>query len=124
MTYENLILGISIHMLFYQHLPHWGTWFNRLLKALPRPLQTLYTQWECPYCCAFWIGLTLHAVTGHWFLPGFAGLHPALGWFADAMSFAVMVKLGVVAFYAIGFPALLGRQKMQEFLSEKHEDAG
>lgn len=123
MTYENLILGISLHMLFYQHLPHWGTWFNRILKALPQPLQALYAQWECPYCCGFWIGLVLHAVTGNWFLPAFAHLPIGLDWFADAMAFAVMVKLGVVGYYAIAYPALMGRDKMAVMMEDTAADA-
>ncbi len=49
MNIENLVLGVAIHMLFWEHLPHWGTWFMRTMGRLPKPLQTLYEQWRCPY---------------------------------------------------------------------------
>ena len=66
MTYQNLILGISIYLLLWEHLPHWGRWFKRLIAALPGPLQTLYEQWRCPYCVGFWIGLGLVGAEWRW----------------------------------------------------------
>ena len=74
MAIENILLGIAIHQLFWEHLPHWGTWFDRLLKMLPQPLQTLYEQWRCPYCAGFWIGLAVHAMTGRFLFGAFAEL--------------------------------------------------
>ena len=129
MTYENLILGIAIYLLLWEHLPHWGTWFNRALSALPQPLQTLYEQWRCPYCVGFWIGLGLHAVTGQWLFAAFADL-PAywglagvpLGWFLDGLCFAVLNKTGVLLLNAIGLPALLGHQKKQDFMARKAKE--
>lgn len=125
MTYQNLILGVAIYLLFYEHLPHWGTWFNAILKRLPKPLQTLYEQWRCPYCCGFWIGLVLHACTGQWFIPAFSDLPafwgaagPVFGWTVDGLCFAVMNKLGVLIITAMAYPALLGLQKKEEFLGK------
>ncbi|MEO0487615.1 MAG: hypothetical protein AAF092_17065 [Pseudomonadota bacterium] len=121
MAIENLILGISIHLLFYEHLPHWGTWFMAGIRRLPQPLQTLYEQWRCPYCAGFWIGLVLHALTGTWFLAAFDGAFSVLGpfaevasWCADGLAFAVMSKLGVMALSALAYPAILGMQKKAE----------
>ncbi|GAA6209022.1 hypothetical protein NBRC116601_23150 [Cognatishimia sp. WU-CL00825] len=126
MTYENLILGVSAHLLFYEHLPHWGGWFNRLLNKLPKPLRDLYEMWRCPYCAGFWIGLALHALTGQWFLAGFANLPEywgaaanPLGWFLDGLAFALCNKLGILMVNALGYPALLGYAKKQEFFASK-----
>lgn len=119
MTYENALLGVSVHMLLYQHLPYWGTWFNRVLRALPKPLQTLYQQWECPYCCGFWIALAMHSVTGNWMFPIFADLPPVLGWFADGLAFAVICKWAILLQFAVTSPAIEGRQKQQEIIAAK-----
>lgn len=119
MTYENLILGVSIHMLFYQHLPYWGTWFNRILALLPRPLQTLYQQWDCPYCAGFWIGLVLHGITGNWLFPIFADLPPVIGWFFDGLAFAVLCKAVMLAQFALLSSAIEGRKKQQELIDAK-----
>ena len=126
MTLENLLLGIAIHQLFWEHLPHWGAWFNRALKLLPHPLQTLYEQWRCPYCAGFWIGLAVHAATGHYLFAGFAEL-PAfwgslgtpMAGFMDALVFAALNKLGVLSVHAIGLPALKGHQAKEAFLAAK-----
>lgn len=126
MTIENLLLGIAIHQLFWEHLPHWGTWFNRGLKMLPLPVQALYEQWRCPYCAGFWIGLAVHAVTGNYLFAAFAEL-PAfwgslgtpLAWFMDALVFAALNKLGVLTVHAIGLPALKGHQAKEAFLAAK-----
>lgn len=124
MTYENLILGIALYLLLWEHLPHWGTWFNRVLASLPQPVQTLYEQWRCPYCVGFWIGLMLHAVTGNYLFTSFADLPTTwgllatpMGWFLDALAFAVLNKVGVLLVNAISYPAILGHQKKQEFMA-------
>lgn len=129
MAFENLILGIAVYMLLWEHLPHWGTWFNRLLGALPQPLQTLYEQWRCPYCVGFWIGLSLHAVTGQWLFAAFVDLPDywgpiglPLGWVLDALCFAVLNKLGVLIINAVSFPAILGHQKKQDFMATMAAD--
>lgn len=123
MSYENLILGTAIYLLFWEHLPHWGTWFNRGLAALPQSLQTLYEQWRCPYCVGFWIGLVIHAVTGQWLFTAFADLPAAwgvfgmpLGWVFDALCFAVLNKFAVLALNAVSYPALLNIDKKKEFM--------
>lgn len=120
-----LILGVSLHMLLWEHLPHWGTWFSRLLRVLPRPLQTLYEQWRCPYCAGFWIGLFLHAVTGQWFVSSFAELPtfwgaagPPIGWFIDALAFAALNKFGVLIMTALAYPAMRGYQAKEEFIAK------
>jgi len=126
MAIENILLGIAIHQLFWEHLPHWGTWFTRGLKLLPHPMQSLYEQWRCPYCAGFWIGLGVHAATGNYLFAAFADL-PAfwgsfgtpLAWFMDALVFAALNKLGVLAVHAIGLPALKGHQAKEAFLAAK-----
>lgn len=124
MTYQNLLLGIALHLLFYEHLPHWGTWFMKIIKALPKPLQTLYEQWRCPYCCGFWIGLALHGLTGDWLFPIFAEFASHIGvagavlaWFSDALVFALLTKLGVILVNALTYPALLAMVKKQEWMA-------
>ncbi|MFY0617368.1 hypothetical protein [Shimia sp.] len=126
MNVENVLLGIAVHQLFWEHLPHWGRWFNRLLGMLPKPLQALYEQWRCPYCAGFWIGLSVHAATGRWVFDGFAQLPSfwgaagvPLGWFMDALVFATLCKLGALVVHAIGLPALKGLQAKETFLAQK-----
>lgn len=126
MNIENLLLGVAVHMLFWEHLPHWGSWFMRGVGMLPKPVQTLYEQWRCPYCAGFWIGLVIHAVTGRWLFEAFAemptywdGLGVPLGWFLDALVFAVLTKLGVLVVTAIGWPAIRGHKEKQAFLESK-----
>lgn len=121
----NLLLGISIHMLIWEHLPHWGSWFNAILERLPKPLQTLYEQWRCPYCAGFWIGLALHGVTVAWFVPAFAdlpeylgSLTTLLGWFFDGLVFAALNKLGVLVLAAISFPAIRGHEMKAQFMAK------
>ncbi len=126
MTYQNIILGISIHALIWEHLPMWGTWFTRLLGRLPKPLQSLYEQWHCPYCAGFWIGISLHAATGNWTLPlladmpafwGPAGLPAA--WFLDGLASAILIKTGVLMLNAVGLPAIKGYQLKTEFMKSR-----
>ncbi|MFY0594879.1 MAG: hypothetical protein JXQ85_00475 [Cognatishimia sp.] len=121
----NLLLGISIHMLIWEHLPHWGSWFNAILKRLPKPIKSLYEQWRCPYCAGFWIGLALHGATGTWFVQAFADL-PAfwgplatpMGWFFDGLVFAALNKLGVLTLTAISFPAIRGHELKAQFMAK------
>ena len=125
MTPELLILGTAIYLLFWEHLPHWGTWFIGVLGALPQPIQTLYEQWRCPYCVGFWIGLTLHAVTGMWLFPAFAGLPDwlgplalPLGWLFDALAFAVLNKFAVLTLNAVSYPAIKGAEAKAAFMAK------
>ncbi|TCL08025.1 hypothetical protein BXY66_0056 [Shimia isoporae] len=126
MAIENVLLGVAIHMLFWEHLPHWGTWFLKGVGKLPTSLQTLYEQWRCPYCAGFWIGLAVHAATGRWLFEAFAtlpefwgALGMPLGWFLDALVFALLNKLGVLLVAAIGWPALRGHKEKMSFLESK-----
>ncbi|WP_417268875.1 hypothetical protein [Celeribacter sp.] len=125
MTYENIILGAAIYMLFYDHLPHWGGWFNAILKRLPKPLQTLYEQWRCPYCVGFWIGLVLHVVTGNWLFASFEAILPSwgaaglvVGWVFDALCFAILNKFAVLAVNAVSYPAMLTYEKKEAFMQK------
>ena len=125
MTPELLILGTALYLLFWEHLPHWGTWFTRAIAALPGPLQTLYEQWRCPYCVGFWIGLALHAATGMWLFPAF-GLLPdwwgplalPLGWVFDALAFAVLNKGAVLALNALGLFAIRGMESKAAWMQK------
>ncbi len=79
-----------------------------------------------PLCAGFWTGLVVHAVTGRWLFNAFGAL-PAfwgvvgvpLGWFLDALAFAVLTKLGVLLVTAIGWPAIRGYKEKMAFLAEK-----
>ena len=126
MNFELILLGASIHALIWEHLPHWGTWFNRLLAWLPQPLRTLYEQWRCPYCAGFWIALVLHAVTGHWTFPIFADLAGywgalalPLGWVLDALATALGIKISIMTISALAFPAIHGMRLKEEVFGAK-----
>ncbi len=128
MNIEILILAISIHALIWEHLPHWGIWFMRIIGALPQPLQTLYGQWHCPYCAGFWIALALHAVTGTWTFTGFAGFAQSWGgaaaplaWFFDALATAILIKTGALLLNALSGPAIKGYQMKAEFIAARDE---
>jgi hypothetical protein len=123
MTFELVLIGTAIHILIWDKLPEWGTWFNRLLAALPDPLKTLYGQWRCAYCAGFWIALTLHALTGFWTLPALAAL-PAhlgiaaapLGWLLDALASATLIYISVITLNALRLPAMKAHMMKQEFM--------
>ena len=125
MSFELALIGISIHILVWEKLPEWGTWFTTLLAKLPAPLQTLYGQWRCAYCAGFWIALVLHAVTGLWTIPALASLPaywgplaPLIGWFLDALASAVLIVSGVVALRAVGLPAMKGYLFKADFMKQ------
>jgi hypothetical protein len=44
MTFELVLIATAIHILIWEKLPEWGTWFNTFIAALPRPLSSLYEQ--------------------------------------------------------------------------------
>lgn len=117
------ILGIALYILIWEKLPEWGSWFNALLNRLPRPLQTLYEQWRCPYCVGFWMGLALHGATGLWTLPALAELPafwgpaaPWIGWGLDALATGTLMLVGKIALEAIGLPAMKGYMMKTEFM--------
>ncbi|WP_136657535.1 hypothetical protein [Nitratireductor sp. XY-223] len=133
MSLELVIIGVSVHLLIWEKLPEWGTWFNALLKSLPQPLQTLYEQWRCPYCAGFWIALALHGMTGFWTLPALAELPsywgpltPYIGWFLDALASAVLIAVGILIVNGLRLPAmksyLMKEDFMKSFGKEKQDE--
>lgn len=131
MTFELALLGVALHLLVWEKLPEWGTWFKTLLKLLPKPLQTLYEQWHCPYCAGFWIALVLHAVTGFWTISGLANLPTYLGlfrgpvaWFLDALATATLIYAAVLTLKAIGLPAMRAHMMKAEFMKTAFVDQG
>ncbi len=117
------LIGISIHILVWEKLPEWGTWFNALIAKLPNPLQTLYKQWRCAYCAGFWIALALHATTGFWTIPALASLPdywgplaPLVGRFLDALASAILILAGVITLGAVGLPAMKSYMMKEEFM--------
>lgn len=123
MDFTTSILGLALYILIWMKLPEWGTWFNTILSKLPQPLQTLYKQWQCPYCVGFWMGLALHAMTGLWTISAFSTLPefwgvsaPFIGWFMDALVTATFILLGKLVLDAIGLPAMKGHMMKTEFL--------
>lgn len=116
------LMGLSLYLLIWEKLPDWGTWFNRLIAYLPRPLAYLYEAWRCPYCFGFWIALALHALTGIQTIPALHNAPQALGiggdmlfWFLDALASATLIMLGKLGLSALAVPAIKGHQLTQEF---------
>jgi hypothetical protein len=98
MHYELPLLGLAIYLLFWDKLPSWGTWFNRILDKMPGFIKYLYKCWNCAYCSGFWIALALHWATGIWFidqlqtLPSFwVPLDGVVGCFLDALAAATVI---------------------------------
>ncbi len=123
MTFELVLIGTAIHILIWEKLPDWGTWFTAFIAALPRPLRSLYEQWHCPYCAGFWIALALHALTGFWTLPDLATLPstlgvaaPPVGWFLDALATATLIYAAILSLRAIGLPAMKAHMMKEEFM--------
>lgn len=128
MDLTTTLIGFSFYILIWEKLPEWGTWFNTLVKALPRPLQTLYEQWRCPYCVGFWLALGLHAATGLWTLsaletlPVFWGASGSMiGWFLDALATATLILICKLSLEAIGLPAMKAYMMKAEFKKSKAE---
>lgn len=129
MNIEMILLAASVHMLIWEHLPHWGTWFMQIINALPGPLQTLYAQWHCPYCAGFWIALVLHGITGTWTFDAFAqvagrwgGVATPMAWVFDALATALLIKAIIMGFNALAGPALAGHRAKQAFLAEREAE--
>jgi hypothetical protein len=131
MNIEPIIIGYAIYLLFWEKLPEWGTLFNRFIDHLPKPLQTLYGDWRCPYCSGFWIALAVHGLTGLQTLPALNTMPDYLGtaalplaWFLDALATAALVLFVHLAFSAISGPAIQGHKLRAEFkASMAQEDA-
>ncbi len=124
MTYELVLIGTAVHILIWEKLPEWGSWFNTLLQMLPRPLQILYEQWRCAYCAGFWIALVLHALTGFWTIPALAHLPGNLGvislpvgWTLDALASATLIYFAVLSIRAIGWPAMQAHLMRKDFMA-------
>ena len=123
MTFELVLIGTAIHILVWEKLPEWGTWFNTALEYLPRPLKSLYEQWHCPYCAGFWIALVLHGVTGFWTIPALSDLPSYLGplavpvgWTLDALASATLIYAAILSLKAIGLPAMKAHMMKAEFM--------
>ena len=122
MNYEIPLMGLAIHILVWDKLPEWGNWFNTIIDKLPKPLQTLYRDWKCPYCFGFWIMLALHGYSGVFTFPFIAELADKWGylsltiaWFLDALAGATVVLFASISIYAISYPAVKGYFAKQEF---------
>ena len=127
----NALVGWALYILIWMKLPEWGTWFNRGLARLPKPLQTLYQQWHCPYCVGFWMGLALHGATGLWTVPALGDLPPfwgaagpLIGWFLDALVTGTLMLVAKLALDAIGLPAIRGHQLREEFMAAVKDKKG
>nr|WP_196161637.1 hypothetical protein [Reinekea sp. G2M2-21] len=126
MNFEIILVALALHTLIWEKLPHWGTWFNRLLALLPKPLQALYEGWRCPYCFGFWAALVGHSVTQIPTLPLFVerlaaqGMIGVLaGYFFDALASAVVIQIGKLGISALGWPAIKGEQASVEYFGQK-----
>lgn len=122
------LLGLALYILIWQKLPEWGTLFNTILSKMPRPIQTLYRDWQCPYCVGFWFGLALHAVTGIWTLPALIELSThwgALGivsaWFLDALATGTLILVGKMTIDAMSFAAIKGVLLRTEFMASQKD---
>ena len=109
MVFEVALIGLAVHLLFWDKLPNWGSWFTSLIASLPKPIRTLYDQWRCSYCAGFWIALALHALTGIWTVSKLAEMPEYLGvlgspiaWFLDAIATATLIFIGAKILAAIG----------------------
>lgn len=119
------LVGLALYILVWQKLPEWGTLFTTVLSKMPQPVQTLYKDWQCPYCVGFWLGLSLHAATGIWTLPALAEL-PAywgitgliIAWFFDALVTGTLILMGKLAIDAVSFVAIKGVVARTEFMAQ------
>lgn len=120
MSIQVVLLVWSCHMLLWEKLPEWGTWFNHMIARLPAPLAYLYQAWHCPYCFGFWAALSVHLITGEstfsWAMAEQSSvLLLMLSWVCDALVTAVLVMLISVVYSALSGPAVRGFQLTQEF---------
>lgn len=129
MTFELTLLGTAIHILIWEKLPEWGTWFKTLISLPPSPLRTLYEQWHCPFCAGFWIALALHWMTGFWTIPELNELSTRLGtvgtpvaWILDALATATLIYTAIIALKAAGLPAMKAHMMKEDFLTSAFGD--
>ncbi len=123
---EPTLIGISIYILFWEKLPDWGNWFNKIINRLPKPLSYLYESWHCPYCFGFWAALAIHAVTGIQTIseltnmPSYMGsVGILLAWFLDGLATATLIMLSQLILNAIAVPAINGYNMTMEFRKSK-----
>lgn len=102
------LITLSLYILVWEKLPYWGTWFNTLVGKSPRWLQTLYMQWRCAFCAAFWIALLLHLLPGLSTLTGLQAITSDATWpvhalviFLDSLSCATLVYVGHLLINAV-----------------------
>ncbi|AXT34511.1 hypothetical protein D1820_05720 [Phaeobacter sp. LSS9] len=129
MTFELTLLGTAIHILIWEKLPEWGTWFKTLISLLPGPFRRLYEQWHCPFCAGFWIALGLHWMTGFWTLPALNGLSDRLGttgvpvaWTLDALATATLIYTAIITLKAVGLPAMKAHMMKEDFMASAFAD--
>ena len=127
MNIEPALTGLALYILIWMKLPEWGSWFNRLLEALPRPIQQLYDYWHCPYCCGFWVALLLHGLTGIWTLETLAVMAMVWGWpgmvaawFFDALVTGTFMLFGKLLLDALGLAAIRGMQLRDELMTSRN----
>jgi hypothetical protein len=124
------LLGLSLYILIWEKLPDWGTWFNTIIKYLPKPLAYLYQAWRCPFCFGFWAALALHGLTGLYTLPDLAAMSASMTenlgqgaivllWFLDALATASLIMVGQLSLHALAVPAIKGHQMTIAFKQSK-----
>jgi hypothetical protein len=121
MQFETALMGLAIHILIWDKLPEWGSWFPALIAHLPKPLKHLYDGWQCAYCFGFWISLCLHAFTGIWTLSDLGGIESRAGfgtpvaWILDALSTGTIIYFARHALGTLSWGAAKGYFASEEF---------
>jgi len=131
MVFEVALMGLALHLLIWDKLPNWGSWFTSLIAALPAPVGTLYEQWRCSYCAGFWIALALHGLTGIWTVSSLAEMPAYLGalgapvaWFLDALATATLIFIGSKILAAISRSELKLRLVEEPAAEPRKQDQG
>lgn len=120
-NFELALMGLAIHILIWNKLPDWGTWFPKMIASLPRPIRKLYEGWQCPYCFGFWAALTLHGFTGIQTLPALSSLPDwgiiglLIAWSLDALATATLIYFGSHTLGTLNWGAAKGYFAAQEF---------
>ena len=123
MHFEVALMGLAIHILVWDKLPEWGSWFSRIIEALPKPARHLYEGWRCAYCFGFWISLGLHAFTGLWTLTTLsaissrAGFGTPIAWFLDALAAGTIIFIARHALGTLSWGAAKGYLAKQELMA-------
>ncbi len=127
MHLEVALMGLAVHILIWDKLPEWGSWFPALIDRLPRPLRYLHDGWQCAYCFGFWISLSLHAFTGIWTLSALATIDHRAGfgtpaaWFLDALATGTVIYFARHALGTLSWGAAKGYFAKQEFMASLAE---